>query len=817
MGERNFFDKDYIVILDGAMGTQLQKKGLKPGEKPEIFGMQHPEVVESIHRSYIDLGTNMIFANTFGANAHKLAGTGVAVKDVVAANVATAKRVADSYLPERKINVILNVGPIGELLEPLGTLKFEEAYDIFKEMMVAGKEAGVEAIVIETFTDLYEMKAALLAAKECTGLPTITMMTFEKNGRTFLGTSAASMAMTLDSLGSDVIGINCSLGPKDVYPILKEIAEWTDKPLIVKPNAGLPDPRTGEYALSPEDFGKELEPFFELGISVTGGCCGTSPDYIREVVKKARAAGKKQRKLGKRKGICSAGKVVEYGKINVIGERINPTGKKRLQQALKDRDMDYIMQLAIAQQEAGADVLDINVGAPGVDEVSLVVDVVKAVQSVTDLPLQIDSANPAVLEAGLRVVNGRALVNSVNGEKDRMDAVFPIVKHYGAALLGLTMDENGLPETTEQRFDIACRILDESKKYGLEKEDLIIDCLTLTVSAQQEQAVETLRAVRRVHEELGLHCALGVSNISFGLPAKIHVTENFLIQAMCCGLDFPIINPNEKVIMDAIASYKALSGEDKNCTAYIERFAPEEAAMKAAKAAAKSGGGQAAKVAAASPALQGAADEEPKDPLRTAIMKGLHGEAEKITAELLADHEGMEIIQGYIIPALDEVGKKYEKEEIFLPQLINSANAACAGLELIKAEIAKSGGEAISKGTIILATVQGDIHDIGKNIVKVVLENYGYKIIDLGRDVPPERVVEAAIENDVKLVGLSALMTTTVGAMEATIKALKESGHECVTFVGGAVLTPDYAKEIGADYYTADAQASVEVAKKILG
>ncbi len=806
-----------ITLLDGGMGTQLQAAGLKPGEYPEAFGAAHPEIVESIHKKYIDAGSRIIYSNTFGANRNKLAGAGMTVAEAVSANVRSAKNAAACSKGE--VKVALDIGPIGELLEPMGTLTFEEAYDIYKETAIAGEEAGVDLIIIETLTDLYEAKAALLAAKENTKLPVWVTMSFEANGRTFLGTAVESMGLTLGSLGADAIGINCSLGPQEILPILKTLSEWTDKPLIVKPNAGLPDPRTGEYAMGPKEFADDMKAFAELGVSYAGGCCGTTPEFIASLSHAFENLEDDYESSGnrpKRSGVCSAGYVAEYGKINVIGERINPTGKKRLQQALRDEDMDYIMKLAIEQQEAGADVLDINVGAPGVDEVRLVQKVVKAVQSVVSLPLQIDSANPEVLEAGLRVVNGRALINSVNGEKDRMDQVFPLAKHYGAALLGLAMDERGLPDSAEMRIEIANNILNESKKYGIKKEDLIIDCLTLTVSAQQEQARETLKALRHVHDEMGMHAALGVSNISFGLPAKIHVTENFLIQALAMGLDFPIVNPNEKIIADAIASFRALSGEDPNCGAYITRFAPEEAERKAKLAQKKNEPDKASKPAQITATTSNAKDDE-NDPLKLAILKGLKHDTEDAVKELLSNHDGMEIVQKEIIPALDEVGKRYEKEIIFLPQLINSANAACAGLELIKADIARNGGETVNKGKIILATVQGDIHDIGKNIVKVVLENYGYQIIDLGKDVAPEKIVETAREQDVRLVGLSALMTTTVGAMEETIKLIKESGLDCITFVGGAVLTPDYAKSIGADYYSKDAQESVEIAKKVLG
>lgn len=793
------------------MGTELQARGLAPGERPELFGMEHPEVIEEVHRNYIAAGSRVIYSNTFGANGHKLAGTGRTVTEVIAANIATARRAVERS-GTAGVRVALDIGPIGELVEPLGTLSFEAAYELFREMVIAGEEAGADLVIFETLTDLYEVKAAVLAAKEHTKLPIWVTMTFEQNGRTFLGAAVPSVAVTLDALGVSAFGVNCSLGPVELVPIVDELMEWTDLPIIVKPNAGLPDPRTGAYEMTAEDFGREMAVFAQRGALIMGGCCGTNPDFIRALTAAVAEGAAECPVRKKRKGVASPGRVAEYGKLNVIGERINPTGKKRLQQALLEEDYGYIKKLAISQQEAGAQVLDINVGAQGVDEEKIIPYVVKAVQSVVDLPLQIDSANPKVIEAALRVTNGRVIINSVSGECARMDAIFPLAKHYGAAVLGLAMDEKGLPETAAQRVAIAERIVAEAEKYGLEREDIIIDCLTLTVSAQQSQAMETLRAVREVHERLGLHCALGVSNISFGLPARGHMTENFLIQAMHVGLDFPIINPNTKGVMDAVVSFRAVSGEDVDCAAYIERFAPEQAEMRRRKELGITGD-------EAAGAVQNAAAEsgsEAVDPLMDAIIRGLSDDAERITRKLLTEMEPMEIIQEKVIPALDIVGDRYEKEIIFLPQLINAANAATAGLELIKVRLAEK-GQGVSKGKIILATVEGDIHDIGKNIVKVVLENYGYQIIDLGRDVPIQRVVEVAIEKKVGLIGLSALMTTTVTAMKKTIEALHKAGHPCETIVGGAVLTEDYAKEIGADHYAGDARSMVEIARRVLG
>lgn len=785
----DLFQKQDYIILDGAMGTELQAAGLKLGQRPEILCFTEPEIVASIHRRYIDAGSNIIYANTFQANGHKLAGTGYEVTPVITQAIKVARQAAEGT----DTLVALDVGPIGELLEPLGSLKFDDAYQLYKEMVTAGEAAGADLVVFETFTDLYDAKAAVLAAKENTSLPILITLTFEANHRTFTGTTLPSMAMTLEGLGVDAMGINCSLGPKEIFPMVQELAQWTGLPLVVKPNAGLPDPATNLYTITPEEFAEEMVPYAELGVRIMGGCCGTTPDFIRATAQAMQAYPPVKRPPVTRHGVCCASHATELNGVRVIGERINPTGKKRFQQALREHDLGYILERGIEQQDAGADILDVNVGLPGLDEPKMMIDVVKALQSVIDLPLQIDSSEPKAIEAGLRYANGKAIVNSVNGKKEVLDSVLPIVKKYGAAVVGLAMDENGIPQTAEERIAIAKRILDAALAHGIPKEDVFIDCLTLTVSAQQNQAVETLKAVRYVREELGLHNVLGVSNISFGLPDRMRITENFLVQAMQCGLDLPIINPNQKQIMDAVACFKVISGEDRDSANYIERFA-------------------ASAPAPAAPAASGGSMD-----INTAIAKGLKEECARLTEQLLESKTELEIINELLIPALDKVGDRYEKGEIFLPQLINSANASCEAFEVIKKHILNRGGSSVSKGKIIVATVQGDIHDIGKNIVKVILENYGYQVIDLGRDVPVETVVEEAIRQDVHLIGLSALMTTTVSSMAATIQALRESGHPCKIWVGGAVLTPEYAEEIGADYYARDAKQSVDIAKEVLG
>ena len=796
-----------IKILDGGMGTMLQAAGMRPGERTEIYGMEHPGQLEAIHRNYIKSGSEIIYANTFGGNARKLKGTGVSVEEAIRANVKTALsasgRISESGeavpFKDGHVRVALDIGPIGELMEPLGTLSFDEAYDIFREMVEAGEKAGADLVIFETMSDLSELRAGVLAAYENSRLPIWTTMSFEANGRTFTGTSVASFAITMNGLPVEALGINCSLGPDEIYPFISEIRKWTDKPVIVKPNAGLPDPVTGQYDLEPEGFARQMKKYESIGASYIGGCCGTTPEFIKalsETIEKEIVPPSEYRK--KCTGVCSSGRAVDLDGIRVIGERINPTGKKRLQQALREKDLNYIMKCALDQQEAGADILDINVGMPDIDEPAMMSEVVRAVQSVTDLPLQIDSSDVCAIEAGLRAANGKVIVNSVNAEDEKLGEILPLIKKYGAAVIGLTMDRSGIPETAQKRYELAQKILSWAMELGIPREDVIIDCLALTISSMQEQAGETLKAIRMVREQLGLHCTLGVSNISFGLPSRNQVTASFLAQAIGAGMDMPIINPNIKEIMDVVVSCRALSCEDRDCVRYIDRFAPENNA---------SGKEQHAK----------AADPANEMTLEDAVIKGLGTEVESIVTGLLQNMDEMEVINEHLIPALDTVGIRYEKGELYLPQLISAANAASCGFEVIKKQIAQKGAASASKGTIILATVEGDIHDIGKNIVRVVLENYGYRIIDLGKDVPPQKIVDTAIAEDVSLIGLSALMTTTVDAMARTIKALKESGHPCRTFVGGAVLTEEYAKSIGADFYARDAKASADIARKVFG
>ena len=783
--------KQQVVLLDGAMGTMLQRAGLKLGDRPETLSLTEPQVVEDIHRQYVEAGAQMILANTFCANAHKLAGTGFTVSQVVTASVQVALRAARG-----RAAVALDVGPIGEMLEPLGTLGFDEAYALFAQMIEAGARAGAQAIFFETFSDLNELRAGVLAARETCSLPVYACMTFEQSGRTFLGCRADAAAMTLSGLGVQAVGVNCSLGPREVAPIVRAMRTVTDLPLILKPNAGLPDPQTGEYRAQPEDFAADCEALLDAGAVYIGGCCGTSPAFIRAL--KMRLAGKTASWPGKTvHGICSAGEICAFGQgVRIIGERINPTGKKRMKQALLDGDMGYLTLQAVEQAEAGAQILDVNVGLPGIDEADMMRRAVTAICGAVNLPLQIDASDPAVLEAGLRAAPGKCLVNSVNASQESLERVLPLVKKYGAAVVGLTLAEGGLPRTAQERLDLARTILDAALAAGIPREDVAIDCLTLTVSAQQEQARQTLEAVRLVRRELGLETVLGVSNISFGLPQRALTTGVFLAQAVAAGLTLPIVNPNSREIMDVLSACRALSGEDAGCAAYIERHAAQQ---ESARTDAPAGG----------PLGTGMTIEE-------AVLKGMKEEAGLLARQMLETMEPMELVSAHLVPALDEVGARYERGQIFLPQLMNAAAASGAAFEEVRRATppAQASDEG---GPILLATVEGDIHDIGKNIVRAVLENTGYRVVDLGRDVKAERVVEEARRRGARAIGLSALMTTTVPGMERTICALREAGVTAPVIVGGAVLTPEYAARIGADYYAKDAKQCADIVRRLLG
>ncbi|MBQ3706218.1 MAG: homocysteine S-methyltransferase family protein [Clostridia bacterium] len=774
------------------MGTMLQAAGLPLGGMPEVWNVTHPEEVQKIHRAYVSAGSRVIYANTFGANRFKAAGSGCSVSELVSAGVRCARAAAAPGC-----RVALDIGPLGQLLEPLGTLSFEEAYAAFAEMLTAGAGAGADLVVFETMSDLQEVRAGVLAAKETTSLPVWVTMTFEATGRTFLGTTVPAMALTLTGLGVDALGFNCSLGPGELLPLVRELRQWTALPLIFKPNAGLPDPATGAYAMTPEAFREAALQALPLGVRMLGGCCGSTPDFIRALRDGLPQGIQGMDLLEARNGLCSARQVAEDGHLRIIGERINPTGKKRLQQALREGDLDYVLSLAAQQQEAGAELLDVNVGLPGLDEKAAMVRTVQALQGATDLPLQIDSSDPEVIEAALRIYCGKALVNSVNGTRESLERILPLCRKYGAAVVGLCLDENGIPESWQGRVEIARRIVDAAEALGIPRQDLYIDCLTLTVSAQQEQARETLQALMAVRR-LGVHTLLGVSNISFGMPERENITVSFLTQALMAGLECPIVNPGQPAIRKAIAAFQVLSGQDPGGEKYIrlcsEFPAPQQTAQAAAPAAAFDA-----------------------NALEKAMLQGQGGEVARLIRAALETSSEMEIIDGQLIPALNRVGAAYEKQQIFLPQLLRAAQAASQGFELLKERLSAGAGAGLSRGKILLATVRGDIHDIGKNIVRVVLENYGYTVLDLGRDVPPGKIVETVLSENIPLVGLSALMTTTLPSMAETIRALREAGADCKIMVGGAVLTPEYAAEIGADYYARDAKASADIAGEVLG
>ena len=785
------------MILDGGLGTMLQAKGLKLGEYPELAALDHPDWLLDIHRSYVEAGTQILCAGTFGANREKLRRTGRTVEEVIPPSIAIAREAAGD-----RALVALDLGPIGQLLEPTGTLDFETAVDIFSQQVRCAVEVGVDLVKIETMTDLQECRAALLAVKENSTLPVIVSLTYEERGRTFLGHSPACAALTLEGMGADVIGVNCSLGPREMPALVEELTRWTTLPISVKPNAGLPDPGGAGYDITADEFAAAMAELTELGVKLYGGCCGTTPEYIAKMCKALE--GRTIRDISRQvpAAVCSPVQVVPIDRVRVIGERINPTGKKRMKEALLRDDIDYMLGQALEQTQAGADILDVNVGLPEIDEAGMMVKVVKALQGVTDAPLQLDSTRPEVLEKALRVYCGKAIVNSVNGDEETLDAILPLVKKYGAAVVGLTLDKNGIPKTALDRLDIARRILNRALNYGIRREDVYIDCLTLTVSAEQEAASQTLEALSRVKKELGLKTVLGVSNISFGLPARPLVNQNFLMMAMTKGLDLPIINPNLEAMMAAVRCYHLLMNIDTDAREYIAAYGSATVSTSIT-----AGAGQ----------PQTAAPSGERT-LEQIVVSGLKGEAPAATRKLLETMDSMAVVDDILIPALDKVGADFEAGKVFLPQLIQAAGAAQAAFEVIREGLSvQPGGQGEPKGIIVLATVKGDIHDIGKNIVKVLLENYGYPVVDLGKDVEPAAVVEAAKKHGAPLVGLSALMTTTLGSMEETIRLLRAEQVPCKVVVGGAVLTADYAKRIGADFYARDAKGSVDVARQVIG
>ena len=806
MQVNELFRQSNTILLDGGMGTMLQAAGLKLGARPEELNITDPALIEGIHGQYAAAGSRIVNANTFGASAHKLAGSAYTLEQVITAGIENCKRACAPY----GALTALDVGPLGELLEPSGTLAFEDAVAEYARIVKAGEAAGADLIFFETYTDLYELKAALLAARENTHLPILASMSFEAGGRTFTGCTVESFAATARGLGADAVGINCSLGPKEIFPMAKRLAEAVpgNFPVFVKPNAGLPRADGSGYDITPQLFALQMKPYRELHLFAAGGCCGTTPEFIKLL--NGTFAGCTPGRPAHRMPsvLCTPVDTVTVDGITVVGERINPTGKKRFQQALREGDMNYVLEQAVSQAEAGAQILDVNVGAPGVDEPVLMEQVVKALQSVTSLPLQLDSSNVEALARGLRVYNGKPIVNSTNGEPEKLAAILPLCKKYGAAIVGLAIDEKGIQPKAADRVAIARRITEAALAAGIPREDIYIDCLTLTASAQQEDVLATVQALEACKKELGVRTVLGVSNISFGLPCRTYLNTTFLTMAMYAGLDLAIMNPSSEEMMAAVYAYNVLTNRDKQSTKYIERFAGRVPASTALAQAAK-----------AAPAASAAEAEltGPYAALMKAVEKGLKGDAAAHTRALLAEKQPLEVVDEALIPALDIVGAKYEKGTLFLPQLLQAASAAQSAFEEIKTAIAQKGEGSASKGRIVLATVKGDVHDIGKNIVRVILENYGFEVLDLGRDVPVETVVDTVREKDVHLVGLSALMTTTLKSMEETIAALHTAQLDCKIMVGGAVLTPEYAEKIGADWYAKDAKRSADIAKEFFG
>ena len=799
MNIRDEFGKR-MLFFDGGMGSLLQERGLEQGELPETWNLKKPEELIRIHREYLEAGADIVLANTFGANRFKYDN----LDEIIAAGIANAKTAVRES--GKKAYVALDMGPTGKLLKPMGTLDFEEAVSVYAEVVRAGEKAGADLILIETMSDTYELKAAVLAAKENSSLPVMATVVFDEGHKLLTGASPENVVALLEGLRVDALGINCGLGPKQMKPIFERLAQFASVPLIIMPNAGLPRVENGRtvYDVDPAEFAEDMAEIIAMGAWFAGGCCGTTPAHIRALTEKCRdfvpkALTKKDDTI-----VTSYSKAVLLGgKPAIIGERINPTGKSKFKQALRDNNMEYILEEGVKQADAGADILDVNVGLPEIDEVAMMKQTVYELQGILPLPLQIDTTNAEAMEAAMRIYNGKPMINSVNGKEEVMKEIFPLVRKYGGVVVGLTLDEAGIPTTAEGRLAIAEKIYRTAESYGIERKNIVIDALTMTMSTDDTSAGTTLEVVKKIKEQGG-RTVLGVSNISFGLPHREILNAAFFSMAMSAGLSAGIINPNVASMRQAYDTYCVLGGFDSQCMNYIEKYAALQTVTTLAPAGTGAAGGNG--TAGSMPALQ------------NAIVKGLKEQAYRGTKEALASgRDTMDVINGELIPALDIVGQAFEKGTMFLPQLLMSAEAAKAGFAAIKEYVESTGTRQEKKGTVVIATVKGDIHDIGKNIVKVLLENYGFDVIDLGKDVPPETVVEAVQQSGARLVGLSALMTTTVASMEETIKQLREKVPGCKVMVGGAVLTPEYADMIGADYYAKDAMQSVHYAEKISG
>ena len=772
-----------VLVFDGGFGSQLQARGMKAGEIPEYYNIDHPDIIIDIHKQYLKAGADFITTNTFGANPLKLEQHQYSYKEVILKAVENAKKARDSI--DRECYIAFDIGPIGKLMEPMGTLSFDDVYQSVQQMIELVKD-DVDVILLETMTDIYEIKASVLAIKETCDLPIFVTMTFEANHRSLSGCDPLTMVNVLEGLKVDALGMNCSLGPKEMSPIILSLLESTSLPVIVQPNAGLPVLIDGKttYQMDAQQFVEQAIPLVEKGIAIIGGCCGTNPDFIR-LLKENVPENVTPRTIERKTRVSSGTTTVEFGHhVVVCGERLNPTGKKKLKAALKEEKYDELIVEGIKQEQAGAHVLDVNVGLPGIDEVKVMKHVIKLLQEVIQLPLQIDSSNTQAIEQACRYYNGKPLINSVNGKDETMEAIFPVVQKYGGVVIGLTLDENGIPLTAKERFEIAKRIINKAKEYNIPKEDIIIDCLVLTASAQQKEVMETVKAVSMV-KTLGVHTVLGVSNVSFGLPNRPLLNKTFLAMALSAGLDLPIINPLDQELMNTIDAFNVLYNYDLDASTYISRQSQ----------------------------VQVTTQKTSSFSLEDVVMHGMKDEVKKATEDLLKEKDGLTIINEILIPALDKIGKDYETGQIFLPQLIQSAEASKIAFELIKQTFTSAD---TTKGPVLIATVHGDIHDIGKNIVKVVCESYGFKMIDLGKDVSKEAILEAYYKYQPKAIGLSALMTTTVVSMEETIALLKQVDNMCPIFVGGAVLTQDIADDIHADYYTKDAMASVNILNKII-
>lgn len=784
-----------FVFLDGALGSNLQRVGLRPGESPEIWNMEHPEAIVDLHRRYLDAGSRVIYANTFGASAYKLARTAYRQDEIIPAAIALAKEAVQTTGYEAK--VALDIGPIGELLKPHGPLSFDTAYDEFKRQVILGTEAGADLIVFETFTDLYELKAGLLAAYENSPLPVICSMSFEADGRTFHGVDLLSYVTLAESLHAQVLGLNCSAGPDALLPLIQKMASYTNLPLFLKPNAGLPDPITGTYALKPKDFARQMNAVADLGIQILGGCCGTTPEHLKALSMALREKPRPKRQAVEVPLVVSSAvqAVVVGQQALLVGENLNPTGKKQLKTALRNADFNVYQKMAVEQQEAGADILDINCGEPGIDEVYAMSEAVTKVQEVCTLPLQIDSNKPEVLEAGLRLVNGRPIVNSVNAKKESLEQVLPLVKHYGAAFIALPIGEKGIPATAEERLLLFEEIAAAARSLGIPEHCMIADCLMLTVAAEPEGAKESLRTIRLVKERLGVKTILGLSNVSFGLPNRRLLNQVFYAEALQAGLDLAIVNPLHSEMHETRLAHHALMALDPAQRTYLAAMAERSETQ---------------------PEVSQETVHTGSSDLGTAIRKGLKSEARTLAEKLLSKKAALEIIAEDIMPALDQVGEAYQAQTIFLPQLLQASEASQAALEPVQKVLAQERKEDDEQGIVIVATVAGDVHDIGKNIAKIIMQNYGYRVVDLGKDVPVSAVVEAVLQHEAKLVGLSALMTSTLPAMQETVKAVKAAKKDCRILVAGAVVTESYAAEIGADYYCPDAMGNIAVCREVL-